>query len=116
MSVVIAGVSVPDQKKIPYALRYIKGIGTHTAFQICKALNFDTEKRLKEISQSDLVRIRDELEKYMIENDLMAYRSNCRKTKIQLRTYQGLRHEKNLPVRGQRTHSNAETRRSGKAK
>lgn len=109
---VIAGVSLPVKKKMPYALSYIKGIGIFSGFEICKALNIDCEKRLFEISELDLAKIRDYIDKnYIIETDLRRQESENIKKLIAMRSYRGLRHQRHLPCRGQRTHSNANTRR-----
>lgn len=109
----IAGVNVPDNKKVPYALRYVKGIGLVTANQICTDLNIDVNSRMSEVDEDTIIRVRN----YLEENDILvegALNSEIRrniKHHLDLRTYKGLRHRAGLPVRGQKTKTNARTRK-----
>ena len=109
----IAGVNVPDKKRIPVALTYIYGIGRTKAFQICETLGIDVQKRMGELDDGTLNRIRSEIEKddYVIEGDLRRQVSMNIKRLLDMRCYRGLRHRAGLPVRGQRTSTNARTRK-----
>jgi len=109
----IAGVNVPDKKRIPIALTYIHGIGTTTAFKICEKLNIDVQTRMGQISEDDLGRIRAEIDSdaYKIEGDLRREVSMNIKRLMDMKCYRGLRHRLGLPVRGQRTSTNARTRK-----
>ncbi|WP_342262143.1 30S ribosomal protein S13 [Alphaproteobacteria bacterium endosymbiont of Tiliacea citrago] len=110
----IAGVNIPSDKKVPYALMYIYGIGKTRAFFICKSLNIDENSRTKDLSEDQLTNIRNFIdENYKTENDLKREKSGHIISLKSIRCYRGLRHLANLPVRGQRTNSNAETRRKG---
>ena len=110
----IAGINLPKDKKILFALRYIYGIGPYISNQICKASSIDIDKRVKDLNQDEWNIITEQVEKYKIENELRSEVANNKNHLISLRCYRGLRHKNNLPVRGQRTHSNAETRRKSK--
>lgn len=109
----IAGVNVPDKKRIPIALSYVHGIGRPTAFKICEKLGIDLSMRMGEASEDILNAIRSEIEKggYVIEGDLRREVSLNIKRLQDMRCYRGLRHRANLPVRGQRTKTNARTRK-----
>lgn len=109
----IAGVNVPDKKRIPIALTYIHGIGRTTAFNICEKLNIDVQTRMGQISEDDLGRIRAEIDsdQYKIEGDLRREVSMNIKRLMDMKCYRGLRHRLGLPVRGQRTSTNARTRK-----
>ncbi len=109
----IAGVNVPDKKRIPIALSYVHGIGRPTAFKICKKLGIDVQMRMGEAPEEILNRIRSEIEKggYTIEGDLRREVSINIKRLQDMRCYRGLRHRAGLPVRGQRTQTNARTRK-----
>lgn len=108
----IAGVDLPKNKKMGTALTYIYGIGPFSAVQILKRANVDAEMRSDKISEDDIARIRDVIEQqgYQVEGDLRRRISIDIKRLMDLGCYRGLRHRKGLPVRGQRTHSNARTR------
>ncbi len=111
----IAGVNIPSEKRVVIGLQYIYGIGLHRAETICKQLNIADERRVHQLTDDDLLHLREAIEKeYKVEGDLRREVSMNIKRLMDLRTYRGLRHRRNLPVRGQRTHSNARTRR-GKA-
>lgn len=109
----IAGVNVPDKKRVPIALSYIHGIGRPTAFKICEKLGIDLSMRMGEAPEEILNRIRSEIEKggYVIEGDLRREVSLNIKRLQDMRCYRGLRHRAGLPVRGQRTQTNARTRK-----
>lgn len=109
----IAGVNVPDKKRIPIALRYIHGIGATTADKICKAVGIDQARRMNELTEDELNAIRKEIEnaKLLIEGDLRREVSLNIKRLMDMGCYRGLRHRKGLPVRGQRTKTNARTRK-----
>lgn len=109
----IAGVNVPDNKRIPIALTYIHGIGRTSAFKICEKLGIDVQQRMGQADEDTLNRIRSEIEKggYKIEGDLRREVSMNIKRLMDMRCYRGLRHRSGLPVRGQRTITNARTRK-----
>lgn len=109
----IAGVNVPDNKRIPIALTYIHGIGRTSAFKICEKLGIDVQKRMGQADEETLNQIRTEIEKggYKIEGDLRREVSMNIKRLMDMRCYRGLRHRAGLPVRGQRTITNARTRK-----
>lgn len=111
----IAGVDLPRNKKLGVALRYIYGIGPVNALSVLTEAGVDAEKRTDALSEDEVARIRDVIEgKYKVEGDLRREISMNIKRLMDLGCYRGLRHRKGLPVRGQRTHSNARTRRGGK--
>lgn len=109
----IAGVNVPDKKRAPIALTYIHGIGRTTAFKICEKLGIDVQKRMGELDEDTLNRIRTEIDGdgYKIEGDLRREVSMNIKRLMDMKCYRGLRHRSGLPVRGQRTKTNARTRK-----
>lgn len=108
----IAGVDLPRNKKLGVALRYIYGIGPVNALRVLADASVDPEKRTDALSEDEVARIRDVIEgKYRVEGDLRREISMNIKRLMDLGCYRGLRHRKGLPVRGQRTHSNARTRR-----
>mgnify|MGYP000147958869 FL=1 len=111
----IKGVEIPNEKKIKISLTYIYGIGRTTAMKILDAVKVDPEKRTKDLSNEELGKIRDELGNYVTEGDLRREVSMNIKTKMEINSYEGTRHKKGLPVRGQRTSRNARTRK-GKGK
>jgi len=109
----IAGVNVPDKKRVPIALTYIHGIGKHYAQLICDATGIDVTRRMNELSEDELNQIRTEIDtdKYKIEGDLRRQTSMNIKRLMDMACYRGLRHRKHLPVRGQNTRTNARTRK-----
>jgi small subunit ribosomal protein S13 len=108
----IAGVDLPRRKAVAYALPYIFGIGRHAAVAICKEANVPEAKKVDELSDADVKAIRDVVEaQYKVEGDLRREVQQNIKRLMDLGCYRGLRHRKNLPVRGQRTHTNARTRK-----
>jgi small subunit ribosomal protein S13 len=111
----IAGVNIPTQKRVEFALPYIFGIGEITARQICERAGITLGKRVKDLSESEVIRLREIIDQeYTVEGELRRQVSMNIKRHMDLGTYRGLRHRKKLPVRGQRTHTNARTRK-GKA-
>ena len=111
----ISGVNIPTNKKINVALTYIFGIGRKIASDICNEASIDIAKRVSELNDDELNKIRDLIDqKHSVEGDLRRQVSLNIKRLNDLGCYRGLRHRKKLPVRGQRTHTNARTRK-GKA-
>lgn len=107
----IAGVNIPDEKRIDISLSYIYGIGRNNAVEVLKKANIDYAKRAKALTEEEVKRITQELDKHKIEGDLRAdIAANIRRLK-ETGAYRGIRHSRNLPVRGQRTRSNARTKR-----
>ena len=108
----ISGVNLPTNKRVETALTYIFGIGPTTAKQICKDIGISDEKRVSKLTDEEVLKIREYIEnKYKVEGDLRSDISLNIKRLTDLGTYRGLRHRKKLPVRGQRTHTNARTRK-----
>jgi small subunit ribosomal protein S13 len=109
----IAGVNVPDNKRAIIALTYIHGIGRTSAEKICDACNIDHARRMNELSEDELNLIRKEIEsdQYKIEGELRRDVSMNIKRLMDMKSYRGLRHRAHLPVRGQRTSTNARTRK-----
>ena len=111
----IKGVDIPDNKRIEIALTYIYGIGRSLSNKILKDAKVDINKRTKDLSLDEIAAIRDEVGKYLTEGDLRREVNMNIKTKMEINSYQGTRHKRGLPVRGQRTNRNARTRK-GKGK
>jgi len=112
----IAGVNLPMNKQVVYALRYIFGIGLTRAIQICEATDVEKTKRVSELSEEELAKMRSFIDKnFKVEHDLRLEVSGNIKHMIAIRSYKGLRHQAHLPVNGQQTHSNARTRKKGRA-
>ena len=111
----IKGIDIPNDKRIEIALTYIYGIGRNLSKQILTAANVDLNKKAKDLSEDELTRIRKEVDNHTVEGDLRREVNMNIKTKMEINSYQGTRHKKNLPVRGQRTNRNARTRK-GKGK
>ncbi|KEJ88648.1 30S ribosomal protein S13 [Sulfitobacter donghicola] len=108
----IAGVNIPTAKRVPIALTYITGIGTTSAEKICEAVGIEMTRRVNELSDTEVVKIREHIdENYTVEGDLRRDTQMNIKRLMDLGCYRGLRHRRNLPVRGQRTHTNARTRK-----
>ena len=108
----IAGVNIPTQKRIEVALTYIYGIGRTAAKDICLQVGLPPERRVHELTDDEVSRIRDEIDNgYQVEGDLRREVSMNIKRLMDLGCYRGLRHRRGLPVRGQRTHTNARTRK-----
>ena len=112
----IKGVDIPDNKRIEIALTYIYGIGRNLSKTILKAVNIDLDKKAKDLTEDELAAIRTEVDKHLVEGDLRREIKMNIKTKMEINSYQGVRHKRKLPVRGQRTNRNAITARGGKRK
>ncbi len=112
----IAGVNIPTNKRVIIALTYIHGIGRTTAVRIADKLGIDHKIRIQDLTDEEILRIRESIdEELTVEGDLRRQTAMNIKRLMDLRSYRGLRHRAGLPVRGQRTHTNARTRK-GKAK
>ena len=108
----ISGVNLPTNKRVKVALTYIYGIGSTIANEICKGVGISDEKRVNKLTDEEVLKIREYIgSKYKVEGDLRSEASLNIKRLTDLGTYRGLRHRKKLPVRGQRTHTNARTRK-----
>ena len=111
----ISGVNIPSGKRVQVALTYIFGIGITRAKKICEDAKLDPSKRVNALTEQELTTIRDLIDKsYVVEGELRRDNAVNLKRLVDLGCYRGLRHRKKLPVRGQRTHTNARTRK-GKA-
>jgi len=111
----IAGVNIPTNKRVLVSLRYIFGIGPQNAKEICGKLGIPDERRVNQLTDDEVLRIREMIDRdYRVEGDLRREQAMNIKRLMDLGCYRGLRHRKGLPVRGQRTHTNARTRK-GKA-
>ena len=108
----IAGINVPTNKRVEIALTYIHGIGLNSSKKICELANIKDQTRVNNLTENELSQIRDIIDKdYLVEGDLRRKKSLDIKRYLDLVCLRGLRHRKNLPVRGQRTHTNARTRK-----
>ena len=108
----IAGVNIPTAKRVPIALTYIHGIGDTTAHAICEAVGIDVSRRVNELSDNEVLQIREHIDANLnVEGDLRREVQMNIKRLMDLGSYRGLRHRRNLSVRGQRTHTNARTRK-----
>ena len=111
----IAGVNIPTGKRVEIALRYIHGIGPKFSKEICKKCSIPAERRVNQLTDAEVLQIRETIDRdYNVEGDLRREVQTNIKRLMDLGCYRGLRHRKGLPVRGQRTHTNARTRK-GKA-
>ncbi|MEB3702703.1 30S ribosomal protein S13 [Candidatus Bealeia paramacronuclearis] len=111
----IAGVNIPTQKRVEIGLQYIYGIGAQKAKEICDTVKIPAARRVHELTDDEILKIRELIDQsYKVEGDLRREVSMNIKRLMDLGCYRGLRHRKGLPVRGQRTHTNARTRK-GKA-
>ena len=108
----IAGVNIPTNKRVQIALQYIHGIGQKNAGEICQKVNIESARRVNELSDAEVIQIREVIDAdYMVEGDLRRDTAMNIKRLMDLGCYRGLRHRRGLPVRGQRTHTNARTRK-----
>ncbi|MCA8881324.1 MAG: 30S ribosomal protein S13 [Rhodobacteraceae bacterium] len=108
----IAGVNLPTNKRVPIALTYIHGIGQAAAASICDSVGIEQSRRLNELSDAEVLAIREHIDANLtVEGDLRREVQMNIKRLMDLGCYRGLRHRRNLPVRGQRTHTNARTRK-----
>ena len=111
----IAGVDLPRNKKVEYALPYIYGIGINLSRQILENIGIDSNIRVHELSEEDVLAIRNEIaNNFQVEGDLRSEIGRNIKRLMDISSYRGLRHRRRLPARGQRTHTNARTRRGKK--
>jgi small subunit ribosomal protein S13 len=112
----IAGVNIPTQKRVVIALQYIHGIGPKFAKEICQKVGIPDARRVNQLSDAEVLQIRETIDRdYVVEGDLRRDVAMNIKRLMDLGCYRGLRHRRSLPVRGQRTHTNARTRK-GKAR
>ncbi len=108
----IAGVNIPTNKRVTIALRYIHGIGPAKAAEICEKVGIAPERRVNELSDAEVLQIRETIDgDFMVEGDLRRDVAVNIKRLMDQACYRGLRHRRGLPVRGQRTHTNARTRK-----
>ena len=108
----IAGIDLPRNKRIDIALTYIYGVGRHTATVVCNKADVDTATKTDHLSESEVIKLREVLENdYTVEGDLRRNVNQNIKMLMDIGCYRGLRHRRGLPVRGQRTHTNARTRK-----
>jgi len=105
------GIDIPNEKRVEIALTYIYGIGRSLSNKILIAANIDINKRAKDLDNDEIARIREQIDKHAVEGDLRREISMNIKSKMEIGSYQGIRHKKGLPVRGQSTRSNARTRK-----
>ena len=112
----IAGINIPTQKRVTIALTYIHGIGRTRAVQICEKCAIPSDRRVNDLKEDEVIRIREAISAdYEVEGDLRRQVAMNIKRLMDLGCYRGVRHRKGLPLRGQRTHTNARTRK-GKAR
>ena len=107
----IAGVDIPNDKRVVISLTYVYGIGKPLAQEILKTINISEDKRVKDLTEEELTKIRNEVSKYKVEGDLRRDVALNIKRLSEIGSYRGLRHRKGLPVRGQSTKTNARTRK-----
>jgi small subunit ribosomal protein S13 len=108
----IAGVNIPTNKRVEISLRYIHGIGPSNAKDICAKVGISSERRVSDLTENEIIQIREAIDRdYVVEGDLRREVAMNIKRLMDLGCYRGLRHRKGLPVRGQRTHTNARTRK-----
>ena len=108
----IAGVNIPTAKRVVIALQYIHGIGATKADEICQKVGISLDRRVSSLSDEEVLRIRETIDRdYVVEGDLRRNVAMNIKRLMDLGNYRGLRHRRGLPVRGQRTHTNARTRK-----
>ncbi|MGP1369649.1 MAG: 30S ribosomal protein S13 [Eggerthia catenaformis] len=111
----IAGIDIPREKRVVISLTYIYGIGNTTAEKICKAAGVSPDTRVKDLTEEEETKLRQEVEKIKVEGDLRRETQLNIKRLMEIGSYRGIRHRRGLPVRGQRTKTNARTRK-GKAR
>ena len=107
----IAGVDIPREKRLVISLTYIYGIGRPAAEAVCEATGIDPSTRVRDLTDSEVNQLRAQIENFKVEGDLRREVSQNIKRKMEIGCYQGLRHRRGLPVHGQRTHTNARTRK-----
>ena len=111
----IAGVNLPNQKRLEIGLTYIFGIGQPSAHEICVALGLSPDTKVRDLTEDEVAKLRDYIDQnYQVEGDLRRERTQAIKRLSEIGAYRGLRHRRNLPVHGQRTKTNARTRKGPK--
>jgi small subunit ribosomal protein S13 len=111
----IAGVNLPNQKRLEIGLTYIFGIGQPSAQEICDALGLSRDTKVRDLTEDEVAKLRDYIDtNYQVEGDLRRERTNAIKRLSEIGAYRGVRHRRNLPARGQRTKTNARTRKGPK--
>jgi small subunit ribosomal protein S13 len=111
----IAGVDIPREKRLEISLTYIYGIGRTTSVKVCEATTIDVGTRVRDLTDEEIVRLRSWIDANLkVEGDLRRDVAQDIKRKMEIGSYQGIRHRRGLPVRGQRTHTNARTRKGPK--
>ena len=111
----IAGVTLPNQKRLEIGLTYIFGIGQSTARDICAALGLSVDTKVRDLTEDEVTKLRDHIDaQYQVEGDLRRERTQAIKRLSEIGAYRGLRHRRSLPVNGQRTKTNARTRKGPK--
>jgi small subunit ribosomal protein S13 len=111
----VAGVDIPREKRLEVALTYIYGVGPSRAKEVCTAAGVDPGTRVRDLTDEEVARVRSWVDQNLqVEGDLRREVSTDIKRKMEIASYQGLRHRRGLPVRGQRTHTNARTRKGPK--
>jgi small subunit ribosomal protein S13 len=111
----IAGVNLPNQKRLEIGLTYIFGVGQPTAQKICAALGLSCDTKVRDLTEDEVAKLRDYIDaNYQVEGDLRRERTQAIKRLQEIGSYRGLRHRRNLPLRGQRTKTNARTRKGPK--
>ena len=111
----IAGVDIPREKRLEVSLTYIHGVGRPTSAQICQSVGIDPDTRVRDLTDDEVARLRAWIDANVkVEGDLRREVAQDIKRKMEIGCYQGLRHRRGLPVRGQRTHTNARTRKGPK--
>jgi small subunit ribosomal protein S13 len=112
----IAGIDIPREKRLEVSLTYIYGIGPAKAIETCVGSKVDPNTRVRDLTDEEIVRLRDWIgDNYSVEGDLRRSINQNVKRKVEIGSYQGMRHRRGLPVHGQRTHTNARTRKGRKA-
>ena len=108
----VAGVDIPRDKRLDIALTYIYGIGRTRAIQTCEGTDVDRGTKVRDMTDEEVIKVRDWIgSNYRVEGDLRRETNQNIKRKVEIGSYQGLRHRRSLPVHGQRTHTNARTRK-----
>ena len=111
----IAGVNLPNQKRLEIGLTYIFGIGQPTAQEICDKLGLSRDTKVRDLTEDEVAKLRDLIDSdYQVEGDLRRERTQAIKRLSEIGAYRGMRHRRNLPARGQRTKTNARTRKGPK--
>ncbi|MSQ09755.1 MAG: 30S ribosomal protein S13 [Dehalococcoidia bacterium] len=111
----IAGVDIPNNKRVDISLRYLYGIGPSNALVVCKKTQVDPAKKVRDLTEDELGRLREVIDKdYLVEGDLRREVTQNIRRLIEIGSYRGLRHRRGLPVRGQRTRTNARTKRGAR--